>query len=447
MLEKRVKEFLKRHLPPAPRILVGLSGGADSVALLLSLQAAGARCVAAHCNFHLRGDDSDRDRRHCEELCAALGIPLLVKDFDVDARRTLTSESVEMACRSLRYDWWHRLLESDTADYIAVGHHMEDNVETFFLNLMRGGGIAGLKAMLPVNGTVIRPLLDSSRREIEEYVTSRGYTWVTDRTNLENIYTRNRLRNILLPMLEEQFPGATEAIVKSLGVLRENYNLYSNAVRRYADIYVTNDDEKKGLCIDIARLIAEQPASRAILHELLSSRGLTHSQIDDIYSCVSGERANASSGQTFKTHDATYILERGILTGVSQPMTDTQEQRVDIAAHPFTLTHLTPTEFEEIRRARAFDSKSIYLDATALDGNPVWTISPWRQGDRLAPFGMRGTRLVSDLFSDAKLTAEQKRATRLLRRNGELLWVIGLRASRHFAVTPASTEIIRITID
>lgn len=447
MLEIRVKEFLKRHLTPAPRVLVGLSGGADSVALLLSLKAAGARCVAAHCNFHLRGDESDRDRRHCEDLCSRLGIQLLIKDFDVDARRAVTSESVEMACRSLRYEWWHELVGSGVADYIAVGHHMEDNVETFFLNLMRGNGIAGLKGMLPVNGTVIRPLLDTSRREIEEYVTTHGYTWVTDHTNLENVYTRNRVRNVLIPAIETQFPGAVGSIVRSLDVLRENYGLYTNAVRQYADTYIIRNEELKRVSVDINRLISEQPASRAILHELLSPLGLTHSQIDDIYACASGKKANASSGQTFMTRGATYILERGILTGAPATAVDNGEQTVDITAPPFTLTYLTPDEFNEIRRTRTFDPNSIYLDTSVLDGDPVWTMRPWRQGDRLAPFGMKGSRLVSDLFSDAKLSAEQKGSTRLLFRDETLMWVIGLRTSRHFAVSHQSTKIIRITID
>ena len=447
MLENRVNEFITRHLPSAPRIIVGLRGGADSVALLLSLHATGARCVAAHCNFHLRGEESDRDRLHCETLCHRLGIELLVRDFDVESRRAATSESVEMACRSLRYDWWRELLAAGHADYIAVGHHLEDNVETFFLNLMRGGGIAGLKAMLPVNNRIIRPLLDVSRQEIEEYVTSLGYTWVTDRTNLENIYTRNRLRNILIPMLEKQFPGAVESIVRSLGVLRENYSLYTDAVSQYADTYIDRNSSDGRVSIDIARLISERRAARPILHELLSPLGLTHSQIDNIYSCVSGEKSNALSGQTFDTRDTSYILERGILTGISKADETGGEVTVDITTPPFSVARLTYDEFDRIRRARAFDSRSIYLDSSVLDGNPVWTLRTWCQGDRLAPFGMKGTRLVSDIYSDAKLTAEQKRSTRLLFRNDTLMWVIGLRASRHFAVTPSSTEIIRITID
>ncbi|MDE6066881.1 MAG: tRNA lysidine(34) synthetase TilS [Duncaniella sp.] len=446
MLEKRVTEFLSRHLPQSPRILVGLSGGADSVALLLSLHAAGAECVAAHCNFHLRGDESNRDRRHCEELCDALSVPLLIMDFDVDERRAHTSESVEMACRSLRYEWWNDLITGGKADFIAVGHHKEDNVETFFLNLMRGGGIAGLKAMLPVNGTIIRPLLDVSRQEIEDYVRSRGYSWVTDRTNLENVYTRNRLRNIVLPMLEAEFPGAVNSIVRSLAVLRDNYDLYTNAVRQYTDLYITRDEAEHKVYINISGLIAEQPASHAILHELLSPFGFTHSQIDDIYNCASGMNANASSGQTFVTPNASYIFERGVLTGFFQTEEEANEETIDINAGPFTVTRLTPQEFEAIRRACAFDSRSIYLDSAALAGNPQWTIRTWRQGDRLAPFGMKGTRLVSDIYSDAKLTKAQKRSTRLLLRDGVLIWVIGLRASRHFAVTSSTTEIIRITI-
>ena len=408
------------------------------MALLLAFREAGCMPVAAHCNFHLRGEESERDRRHCEDTCKALGIQLIVKDFDVAARQAETSESVEMACRSLRYAWWDELITAGVGDYIAVGHHREDNVETLFLNLLRGSGIAGLKGMLPVNGHVIRPLLECSRAEIEEYVTKSGYCWVTDRTNNENEYKRNRLRNIILPMIEREFPGAIDSMVKSLGVLRENFALYRDMVTSRYNRYVAPDGT-----VDIALLAANEAEPRAIMHESLPALGLTHSQIDDIYACATSPTAKTASGQIFVTPEGKYVYERGRLSKMSESCDD--ERAVDLSREPFAISRMSLEDFRETIRTSAPDRNTIYFDASVLDGNPQWSARSWRKGDRLAPFGMKGTRLVSDLYTDAKFNSAQKQSTMLLFRDGVLMWVVGLRASRHFKVTDSTKEVIKIT--
>ena len=440
MLLDNVKEFLTRHLPQSPRIIVGLSGGADSMALLLALKEAGCTLIAAHCNFHLRGKESERDRRHCESVCSKLGIRLIIKDFDVAARRAETSESVEMACRSLRYDWWHKLICSGVGDYLAVGHHREDNIETFFLNLLRGSGIAGLKGMLPVSGYIIRPMLEITRAEIELYVTSQGYTWVNDRTNAENEYKRNKLRNIILPLIEKEFPGASDAMTRTLGILRQNYAVYNTTVHTSTQQYIHEDGS-----IEIGCILRSVPESPTILHEILSSRGFTHSQIDNVIRCGSPARPASASGQRFITPQGTYTLEKGILS--KDVESDRLEHIVDFSSAPFYAEEISVDTFNRIKASRQFPNNVIYIDKTALEGNPTWTWRTWRQGDKLQPFGMNGTRLVSDLFTDAKFSANQKRSTPLLLRNGILLWVAGLRASRHFKVTAATTSVIKITFE
>ncbi|MDE5960388.1 MAG: tRNA lysidine(34) synthetase TilS, partial [Duncaniella sp.] len=197
-------------------IIVGLSGGADSVALLSVMLELGYECVAAHCNFHLRGNESMRDENFCRELCRELSVELLTVDFDVSERCRHTGESVEMACRELRYDWWNGLINKGIGNLIAVGHHREDNVETFFLNLLRGSGLVGLKGMQPRSLNIIRPLLDTTKAEIISYLESRGLKYVTDSTNSSNEFKRNRLRNIVLPEFEQAFPGAMDAIATSI---------------------------------------------------------------------------------------------------------------------------------------------------------------------------------------------------------------------------------------
>lgn len=438
MLSKKVKEFIHRHLPQSPRIIVGLSGGADSMALLLALREAGCHIVAAHCNFHLRGAESNRDQKHCESVCEKLGVELVTVDFDVTARRAETGESVEMACRSLRYDWWRGLIDTGVGEYIAVGHHCEDNVETLFLNLLRGSGIAGLKGMLPINGRVVRPLLECSRADIEEYVCRLGYKWVIDSTNCENEYKRNRLRNVIIPMLEQEFPGAVSSIVRSLSVLRENFALYKALTNSRFNLY-----DSDGI-IDIERLIRCEPQPRTILHESLTSIGFTHSQIDDLYD-VANVTSDTSSGQIFITPNGRYIYERGKLS--RQPEVFNEERVVDLSERPFSMSRMSLSDFRNEIKKGIRNKNVIYFDSSVLEGNPQWSMRSWRQGDRLAPFGMKGTRLVSDLYTDAKYTSSQKQSVPLLFRDGVLVWVIGLRASRHFKVNDATTSVIKITFE
>ena len=219
-------------------VIVALSGGADSVALLAVLRQLGCDCRAAHCNFHLRGEESMRDMRHVQALCAELGVDLYIRDFDVPAQMKACGESVEMACRTLRYHWFDELLDRERASYIAVGHHREDRAETFMLNLMRGAGLEGLTSMRMVEGNVIRPLLDLSREEIEKYLAACGLGFVTDSTNAENEYRRNSLRNRVFPLLGEIFGSAAiDSVVKTPENLERSRSVYREAIKTKSELY------------------------------------------------------------------------------------------------------------------------------------------------------------------------------------------------------------------
>lgn len=195
------------------KVVVGVSGGADSTALLLALAASGVQVVAVHCNFHLRGEESMRDQRHVEQLCPRLGVELRVVDFDVAGYcASHPGVSVEMACRDLRYDFFREMVAEVGADRIAVAHNADDNVETLLLNLFRGSGVTGLRGMLPDTGEIVRPLLSVSRGDIEEYLSERREEFVVDSSNLESDYRRNYIRNELLPAIEGRWPGVRKAI-------------------------------------------------------------------------------------------------------------------------------------------------------------------------------------------------------------------------------------------
>jgi tRNA(Ile)-lysidine synthase len=417
-------------------VIVAVSGGADSVALLACLLELGYECVAAHCNFHLRGEESMRDMHFVESLSQQLSVDLHIRDFDVDERMKATGESVEMACRELRYAWFNDLLEKNYAQAIAVGHHREDNVETFMLNLLRSTGIAGLTGMRYRNGLVIRPMLDCTRAEIEDYLKYKSLDFIVDSSNNSNDYKRNKIRNVLLPMLEKLSPGAMDAVVKTMANLNDNREVYDDVVKATYDKYYDSDKQT----INVAELVAAEPRARILLYEILRQNGFNMTQVDNILA------AGDASGLTFDAPSGVRAeLSRGVLH-ITSHITDLHDDEVEVSLNQSIVNpigiEITTHQIAEFKPER--DAAVMYLDSAALDGNPRWTIRPWRRGDRIAPFGLPGTKLLSDVFADAKLTQAQKRDVRVLTRDGVIVWVIGLRASKHFAVTKSTTSYLQL---
>lgn len=434
--ESGIVRYIGRHglLTTDAHVIVALSGGADSVALLTVLTALGYRCTAAHCDFHLRGEESERDRRHASRTARELGVECRVEHFDTTVYAREKGISIEMAARELRYGWFERLRRELDAEAIAVAHHRDDNVETFFLNLLRGTGIAGLTGISPRRDRIIRPFLGVSRADILAYLDARRLTYVTDSSNLSNDYRRNRLRNVVLPMLEREFPGATEAICRTMGCLGDNRRLMDEYVaeqrRRYID----------GNAVALANLMKERPDAEALLFELMRPYGFNDTQTRGMLDAAD------TSGQRFLSPTHLAVTNGGRL------QLATRETEYDNDEHVVDLRHSIESPIRlDVREmaytpgmSLAFGRDTLYLDAEALEGNPQFTLRRWRHGDRLAPFGMNGTRLVSDIFSDAHLSLLDKQRTWLLTRNGTILWIVGLRASRHYPLTPTTRRAIAI---
>lgn len=434
-LERDIKDCIARNglVGDNDTVIVAVSGGADSVALLSVMVSLGYRCIVAHCDFHLRGDESERDRRYVESLASGYGVECRVIHFDVPAYEKEHGVSTEMACRELRYGWFEQLRKECGASVIAVAHHRDDNIETFFLNLLRGTGIAGLSGMKPRNGYIIRPMLDCTRAAIEEYLDERGIGYVVDSTNRENGFKRNRLRNVILPVLREQFPGADNAIASTMSMLRDNESVYKDAISGKDREY------RKGNRIDLRTLVVNENNPAIVLFELLRPFGFNATHARDIVASVN------LSGRRFYSGCYVALLNRGELVVASQDNCDVKNDeyvidmsssadfpiKLDIAIAKYNGKDVGPVAPD-----------TLLLDASVLDGNPQFTVRRWRKGDRIAPFGMKGSKKVSDLFSDAKLSLDEKSKVWLLTRNDEILWVIGYRASRHFPVTPRTQNVL-----
>lgn len=445
-LEQRVAAYIADNslLPPGARIVVGLSGGADSVALLSVLHALGYDCLAAHCNFHLRGDESQRDMRHAQAVADSLNVDISVKNFNTARYAALTGISIEMAARQQRYEWFTDLLEREHAAAIAVAHHRNDQIETFFLNMLRGSGLRGLAAMAPRNGHVIRPMLDITRTEIEEYLTARGLSYVTDSTNADSEFRRNRLRNKVIPEFTRHFPEMPDAALETIKNIRSNLALYDYAVQRLTDEFTADNATR----IDIAAMqrIVPQNVAKTLLYEILRPRGFNASQAADIL--------RAQSGATFQAGAYVASLGHGVLE-ISSALNGgyhPAEVPVSLLASVTEPIHIEVTRhhISEFRPER--DPSTIYLDARVLEADrrsgdmPRFVLRPWRVADRMSPYGLDGTKLVSDIYAEAHLSATDKKRRWLLVRNNTILWAVGLRASSHFPVTPRTRTYLRLRL-
>lgn len=416
---------------------VALSGGADSVAMLVGLHRIGCDVVALHCNFGLRGEESDGDSFWCHELTDRLGIRMMSVRFDVSASRR-EGESVEMVCRRLRYAWFEKMAADLGLQAVAIGHHCEDSAETVLLNLFRGTGLKGLRGIMPERGIFVRPMLGMFRAEIESYLDALGLGYRTDSTNLGNDYRRNAIRNEIMPVIRRYFPGGMNGVLKTAGLMR----MEADAMEDYAD-WLESRYVAAGGSIDIASMINDLRSPENALFHLLerrSANGVSFEVARDIV------RSASRSGLRFGLGDGTIMeLSRGSLMYYERNE-DVVESEVTLEqdiVYPvgIKVDYLSKEEFGTARK----DARTAFFDSSVLNGMPRFLIRRWRHGDRLKPFGMAGSRKVSDIFSDMKMTVGQKNRQWILTRDGELLWIVGVRASRLFMVTPASDRIIRLT--
>ena len=414
-------------------VIVGLSGGADSTALLKVLLTLGYRCTAVHCNFHLRGAESDRDQQFVTELCSRLGIRLEVCHYDTESYARQHGISIEMAARELRYADFNRIMQERQASAVCIAHHRDDSVETLLLNLIRGTGLRGLTGIKPVNGNIIRPLLCVSRTEIEQWLTETGQPYVTDSTNLETDYTRNKIRNQLLPLMRTINPDADNAINTTSQHLQQAYTVYNDAMDQ-ARVRVSD-----GNIISIPEL-KRLPSPQAFLFELLSPLGFNSAQINDVWASV-----DSQPGTRFLS--ATHQIIKGRDHFTISPVSEVDSTYMTVSLTPGTAVTLPDGRRLTVSSAPAgtpisHDPSTATFDAAQLTDSTV-TIRRWHEGDRFVPFGMKGSKLVSDLLTDCKVSPDCRENQLVATMGNDIIWVLGIRSSnRHRVSSRTATQLI-----
>jgi tRNA(Ile)-lysidine synthase len=434
-----VEGYIGRHglLDKNGRYLVALSGGADSVALLRILLALGYIVEAAHCNFHLRGEESNRDERFVVNLCNKLGVQLHLVHFDTLGYAKLHGQSIEMAARNLRYSYFRNLANDIAADAICVAHHRDDSVETLLINLLRGTGIHGLTGIKPRNGNIIRPLLCLSRSDIENYLHDIAQDYVTDSTNFVDDVVRNKIRLNVLPLLREINPSVSQSIQSTAERIGEAVKVFDHAIGEA--VQRVSRSESGVLYIDIS-LLRSVASPESVLFHLLTPYGFAPALIEQI-----GASLDVPTGKVFSSPTHTLLFNRGQIvvaetTDNFKPMrfpesgvyvVNGMRWRVDVAD--------IDSSFAVSRQPNVAT-----LDASGI----VFPLTVRRvvEGDRFVPFGMKGSKLVSDFMTDRKMNLfEKQRQLVVVDSSGRILWLVGLRTDNRYRITESTERAVVIS--
>ena len=417
-------------------ILVGVSGGTDSVVLLDLLDKAGFSTAIAHCNFRLRGIESDADEGLVGTLALKYDVPFYKTSFDTEEYARENKISVEMAARDLRYQWFEAIRVQHHFNYIAVAHHRDDQLETFFLNLARGTGLTGLTGMRPLNGKIVRPLLFASRAEIEHYRLQNHLEFREDSSNLSLDYQRNKIRHTLLPVMETLNPSFREGLTRTMSYLEDISKICDHAISQsWERVSVRKGDQ---YLISIAELKLLDPLS-TYLFEFLKPFGFNSTVVGDIACALEG-----ISGKQFisQTHRIVHDRETLILTTISpenRQIFYLEEGKKELAqpVH-LKIEQVVRSEMNKIPTSR-FEA---YIDRDKVQFPLL--IRKWQQGDYFKPLGMNGLKKISDFFIDSKLSLPDKEIVWIVANGEQVVWIIGHRLDDRYKITDQTETVLKL---
>jgi tRNA(Ile)-lysidine synthase len=439
-MQQKIQNFIVNNnlLKPKSTVIVGLSGGADSVVLLDVLISLGYNCIIAHCNFHLREDASNDDEKFVFDLSQSLQIPYHKIDFDTEQYAKTNHISIEMAARDLRYAWFYELLKSEQAEAIAVAHHADDSIETLLLNLIRGTGLRGLTGIPYRNEKIIRPLLCCNRSEIEYYILQHQLSHITDASNATLLYKRNKIRNVVLPLLEEINPSVRQTLYQNIKYFEGSFAIYKQALLKIKNEVMTFNSDLISINID---KIKKQEQLPTVLYELLLPYRFSSATIAQIV-----EQLDAESGKQFfsDTHRLIKDREYLLITKLDTNNQDVYFINKDIETLKLPLELNLTILFKDSNFEISKQKNCIHLDASKL--NYPLQLRHWKEGDSFYPLGMDQKKKLSDFFINNKLSLVEKEKIWILLSDNEIVWIIGMRLDNRFKVSNKTEEILEIKI-
>ncbi|MET1057001.1 MAG: tRNA lysidine(34) synthetase TilS [Pedobacter sp.] len=415
------------------KILLAVSGGKDSVLMVHYFKEAGFKFGIAHCNFGLRGGESQRDEHFVRTLAAVMDVPLYVTHFETKTYAADHKISTQMAARDLRYSWFEELRSNEQYDFIAVAHHQDDAIETVLLNLVRGTGIAGLHGILPKRDYLVRPLLFLSRKEIDELISSNSIEYVEDSSNLTSNYARNKLRLDVIPKLKEINPNLEETFARNIVRFADTEIVLQ---QRIAQLTAEICEKRiNGVYLLIEKVVALRP-QRLLLSELLKPYGFTEMVAEELLASL-----DKQSGTSFYSPSHRITIDRTelIITNTIEEhdrhhMIHRADKTLQLDRQMIEITYAEEVSFESNLHKAFIDVEKLIFPLILRN---------WQEGDRFMPLGMKNFKNLSDFFIDQKVPLpEKENIPILINGNGEIVWVMGLRQDNRYKVTSTTKKVV-----
>lgn len=442
------------------KLLLAVSGGVDSVSLCELTKQAGYDFVIAHCNFKLRGEESERDMEFVKDLAKKYGVEYYVKEFETKQYATEHKLSIQEAARKLRYDWFAELVRTNESgvvsggltpdselrppDYLLTAHHADDNIETVLMNFFRGTGIKGLKGIEPKQGKIIRPLLFARRTQLEDFVTQNKLKYVTDSSNLKEDYSRNYFRNTVIPLLQKVFPEVNENILNNIERFRDVSSLYNQAIELHKKKLLEYKGEE--IHIPVLKLKKAEPL-KSVVYEIAKDWNFSSQQVNEIINLSDSETGKYICSATHRI-----LKNRNWLIISPNEVADPQIILIEKGASNFRHS-IFDIQFEVIPVSdfRHQSSNNVAnLDAHEIQFPLI--LRKWKAGDYFYPLGMtnlpagrQGKKKLSRFFIDQKLSKTEKEKVWVLEMNKKILWIVGHRIDDRFKITEKTKSVLKIT--
>lgn len=432
-LEKHIAEnlsFLKEA-----KLLIAISGGLDSVVLANLMHKLGFSIGFAHCNFQLRGIESDADEVFVKALAETLNVPFYIQKFETETYANEQKQSIQLAARSLRYEWFQEIANEFQYDYILTAHHTDDALETFLINLSRGTGIDGLTGIPEQNGNIVRPLLPFTRSELKQYAENENLQWREDSSNASTKYLRNKIRHDIVPLLKELHPTFTENFQATQAHLRESKIIITDTIQKLRNDIL--EEVAEGQYRVEIEALQKLKNPKVYVFELLREFGFNAwNDVVDLLDGQSGKQLFSSSYRLIKDRD--YLLlqkkETSIETSEIVCINDSESSiETPIRLH-----------IEEVNRITDTEKNSFYTDKKLLKFPLI--VRKWKNGDYFYPVGMQGKKKLSKYFKDEKYSLIDKENQWLLCNEEDIIWIIGKRSDNRYKVTQPTNTIIKFTL-
>jgi len=447
LLEKFIKNVQQQNLfQKNDLLLLAVSGGMDSVALCELCFQAGFHFEIAHCNFQLRGEESERDEKFVRQLGEKYWTKVFVKKFDTKEYAEMNKTSIQVAARELRYDWFDQLLKSEESSplsfqrsrFLLTAHHANDNIETLLLNFFKGTGIKGLQGILAKKQNIIRPLLFAKKEEIVAFLKENNLEFVEDSSNESDKYTRNYIRNQLIPSLQKAFPRVEDNLIHNLERFSEIEILYQQAIQLHKKKLI----EQKGneLHIPVLKLLKTQPL-KTIVFEIIKEFGFTSHQTEEVINLLkseSGKYIPSSTHKIIKNRNWLIIAPQNILDS-AYILFDEEAGEIDFELGKLGIKYRDskPAKIPLSNLIAAVDAKEIKFPLL---------LRRWRQGDYFYPLGMQKKKKLSKFLIDQKKSLSEKEKIWIIESKKRIVWIVGERIDDRFKITDKTKGVLFIEL-